>query len=132
MDKNQWRVIYYETKDGKCPVQEFIDSRSKKNQAKILSLISVLEEKGPNLPRPYADILTDGIHELRTKLSGEEGRTLYFFCHKKFIILTHTFLKHEDKVRSEEIERAGKIRKDFLSRFNEGDLLKLDEDSIEE
>ncbi len=33
-------------------------------------LSQLLEEKGPPLPRPYADLLTDGIHELRVKLSG--------------------------------------------------------------
>jgi hypothetical protein len=54
--KNAWCVLYYETLDGKCPVREFIDSRNKENQAKILSLIDYLEEHGPNLPRPYADI----------------------------------------------------------------------------
>jgi hypothetical protein len=46
---------------------KFIRSRNKENQAKILSMIDYLEVHGPNLPRPYADLLVDGIHELRTK-----------------------------------------------------------------
>ena len=85
---------------------EFIDSSKSKNQAKILSLISYLEDLGPNLPRPYADILEDGIHELRIKLSGDQIRILYFFCYKSFIVLTHVFNKNTDKVPKSEIKKA--------------------------
>jgi hypothetical protein len=42
---NKWAVIYYEKSEGKCRVSDLIDSRSKRNQAKVLSLISFLEEK---------------------------------------------------------------------------------------
>jgi len=129
--KNAWCVFYYETLDGKCPAQEFIDSRDKENQAKILSLISYLEEHGPNLPRPYADLLVDGIHELRTKLSGDEVRTLYFFCFKRYIILTHSFIKHENAVPTKEINKAKMLRTDFLNRYTEKDLIKLEKEQNE-
>ena len=33
----QWEIIYYETAKGECPIQEFIDSRKEREQAKILS-----------------------------------------------------------------------------------------------
>ncbi len=52
-----WKIIYYETKNGECPVEDFISSKSIKNRAKILGLLSFLEEEGPNLTRPYADFL---------------------------------------------------------------------------
>lgn len=123
--KTKYKVIYYETEDGQCPVQEFIDSRKISNQAKILSIITELEDKGPNLPRPYSDILRDGIHELRTKLSGDEVRTLYFFCYKRYIILTHSFIKNQDEVPKAEIERAKSIREDFLLRYSEPDIEKM-------
>ena len=129
--KNAWCVIYYETLDGKCPVREFIDSRNKENQAKILSVIDYLEERGPNLPRPYADLLVDGIHELRTKLSGDECRTLYFFCFKRYIILTHAFIKHENVVPTKEIKKAIMLRTDFLNRYSEKDLIKMEKEQDE-
>ena len=81
--KQKWHVLYYESANGVCPVQEFIDARKNRDQAKILSWVSLLEERGPNLPRPYADVLIDGIHELRLKLTGEQFRILYFFCYKR-------------------------------------------------
>jgi len=74
-------VLYYETLNGKCPIQEFIEYQNKRNQAKILSFFSILEERGPTLPRPYADLLEEGIHELRIKLQGSQTRVSYFFCY---------------------------------------------------
>ncbi len=78
----------------------------------------MLEEKGPNLPRSFADFLADGIHELRIRLSGNQIRILYFFCYKDFIILTNYFNKKTDKVPKTEIAKAIKYKYDFLKRFN--------------
>ena len=127
---NKWFVIYYESAEGKCPVMDFVDSRSKRNQAKILSVISFLEEKGPTLPRPLADLLEDGIHELRIKLSGDQIRILYFFCYKNIIVLTHAFSKTSDKVPISEIKKAQKYRDDFLQRFTEKQLREIQNENL--
>jgi phage-related protein len=127
---SNWTVIYFETEDGECPIEKFISSRSKNNKAKILSLLSILEEKEPTLPRPYADLLRDGIHELRIKLSGDQIRVLYFFCYQEFIILTHAFHKKSNKVPKSEIEKAIKLKDDFLSRITRSQLKEAkDEDA---
>ena len=120
--KSKWNVVYYETVKKECPVEDFINSRSIKNRAKILNWLEQLEAQGPNLPRPYADLLEDGIHELRIKLSGEQIRIIYFFCYGEFIILTHAFRKNTYKVPKTEIEKAKKYRDDFIARFNENEL----------
>ena len=117
-----WRVLYYETVNGTCPIRDFVDSRKSREQAKILALISYLQDQGPILPRPYADLLEDGIHELRIKLSGDQFRVLYFFCYREFIVLIHAFIKTTAKVPTAEIQRAKKCRADFLSRFKKSDL----------
>ena len=54
------------------PVKEYIDNLSLRERAKTMAFIELLEDKGPNLPRPYADLLDDGIHELRIKKSTQE------------------------------------------------------------
>jgi len=117
--KSKWQVLYYETAAGERPVEKFIDSRKDRDQAKIFSWVSLMEEQGPNLPRPYADLLADGIHELRVKLSGDQVRILYFFCYKDYIILTHAFRKQTITVPEGEIKKAQTCRADFLSRFSE-------------
>ncbi len=114
----KWKVLYYTSKDGKIPVGEFINSRSVNNQMKIASIIDYLEEKGVNLPRPYSDYLRDGIYELRIKLSGDETRTLYFFCFETYIVLTHCFIKKSDKVPDIEINKAIAYKVDFLKRYD--------------
>lgn len=125
-----WKVIYYETADGSCPCKEFIDDRSAREQAKILAWLSQVEERGPQLPRPYADVLEDGIHELRMQLSGQQVRILYFFCFREFIVLTHAFTKQTRIVPRSEIERARGCRTDLLRRSDESRLRhEYDEDT---
>jgi phage-related protein len=123
-DMNNWIVLYYSDEEGNCSVKDFIKSNSKRNRAKIINQIALLEEMGPILPRPYSDLLKDGIHELRIKLSGDQVRILYFFCYKQYIILTNWFIKKTDKVPSSEIKKAKKLRDDFLVRYDEEKIQK--------
>ncbi|QEN04088.1 type II toxin-antitoxin system RelE/ParE family toxin [Thiospirochaeta perfilievii] len=120
---NKWNIIYYE-QNQESEVFDFVESQKNSNKAKLLSWLSILEEKGPLLPRPYADILDDGIHELRIKLTGKQVRILYFFCFKDFIILTNCFNKKTNKVPKKEIAKAKMYRDDFLSKYNEEKLRK--------
>ena len=59
--------FFYDTVDGKCPVQELLDSLEPKLLAKTLRTIDLLEMNGPILREPYSKQLKDGIFELRTK-----------------------------------------------------------------
>ena len=112
--ENKWKVIYYEDENNCSEVFDFIEKQKETNQIKILNWIEKLEELGPNLPRPYADYLEDGIYELRIKLSGDQIRILYFFCYKEFIILSNQFRKNTDKVPVKEIKKA-KILKEIFT-----------------
>ncbi|MDR2476377.1 MAG: type II toxin-antitoxin system RelE/ParE family toxin [Treponema sp.] len=117
-----WHVFYYSQQDGAYPVEEYIAALPKDDRSKTLAFIGLLKERGPDLPRPYADILEDGIHEPRIKLTGTQTRILYFFCYQNTIILTNVFEKHTDKVPGSEIRTAKKRRADFLARFSEKDI----------
>ncbi len=121
---NDWNLIYYADKNENAEVFDFINSQKASNKAKILSWLSMLEEKGPVLPRPYADLLKDGIHELWIKLSGNQVRVLYFFCYKDFIVLTNCFTKNRKQVPEKEINKAKKCRDNFLKRYSEAKLRK--------
>ncbi|MDD5219816.1 MAG: type II toxin-antitoxin system RelE/ParE family toxin [Candidatus Bipolaricaulis sp.] len=114
-----WNVLHYEAEDGGCPVEDFLDRLSPKERAKVLATIALLEEKGPELCRPYADFLKDGIHELRVRVSTVRYRVFYFFCHRQDIVLTHGFKKKVKRVPETEIRRAGRYRDDWLRRQNE-------------
>lgn len=122
MSRN-YKVLYYETEDKKSYIKDFIDSLDILEKVKVMSWIQLLEEKGALLPRPYADLLEDGIHELRIKISGAQERILYFFCYQDFIVLTHNFTKNTAKVPKVEIKKAQKLRADFLNRYRNKKLL---------
>jgi phage-related protein len=130
MKNRTWLAIYYERKDGVSPVYEFVESLAVREKAKVLNWIELLEEQGPQLPRPYADLLEDGIHELRIKITGDQIRILYFFCYKDFIVLTHSFVKNSDKVPAAEIIKAKQCRSDFLARHNENNLRRLHHEDV--
>jgi len=107
------------------PVKDYIDNLSLRERAKTMAFIDLLETKGPDLPRPYADLLDEGIHELRIKLTGTQVRILYFFCYQNIIVLTNAFEKQTAKVPKAEIKLAKESRTDFLTRFAEKDARRL-------
>jgi hypothetical protein len=121
----KWHVLYFEDAKGYSQVFEFIENRETREKAKILAWLEQLEQQGPNLPRPYTDLLEDGIHELRVKLSGNQIRVLYFFCFRDYIILTNVLIKTTDKIPKNEIQKAKKCRVDFLTRNNEQNLRRI-------
>lgn len=90
-----------------------------KIRAKVAKWIDKLKKEGPNLPRPYADIVRGKIRELRVSFGSNECRFLYFFFSKR-IIITHGFLKKTDKIPEREIERAQRMMQHFLQRGKRG------------
>ena len=62
-----YEIILYDTEDGRCPVQELLDSLDPKLLAKTLRTIDLLEMNGPLLREPYSKPLENGIFVLRTK-----------------------------------------------------------------
>lgn len=108
-----YEVEFYKDSKERCPTIEFLYELETKVTAKVAKWMDKLKEEGPNLPRPYADIVKGKIRELRVGFGSNEYRFLYFFSGKK-IIITHGFLKKTDKVPEGEIERAERYMKDFL------------------
>jgi hypothetical protein len=102
------RVIFFQNADGHSPVVEWLDALRRTDAlayAKCRAVISRLQEAGHELRRPTADILRDGIHELRTKKGHVNYRLLYFFHGRNVAIVAHGLTK-EDGVPASDIERA--------------------------
>ena len=117
----EYEILFYETADGYCPVDDYLDELSIKVRAKIEKWMEQLEIYGPDLPRPYADSLRDKIRELRIKFSGSQYRLLYFFSNKK-IVMTHGILKKTEQVPEEEIDKAVRMMKDYETRLKRGEI----------
>jgi phage-related protein len=110
-------VVFYKTADGKCPVQEFLDSLSARVVQKVLWTLKLLEDL-EFLPVTYFKKLTgsDGIWECRVQSGSNIYRIFCFFDVQSVVILTHGFMKKTQKTPKQEIERAEALKKDYLSR----------------
>lgn len=117
-----YEIIFYDTADGKCPVQDFLDSLDSKFLAKTLRTIDLLETNGPLLREPYSKPLENGIFELRTKHGSDINRVFYFFIIGQKIILTNGIIKKTTKTPKSAIDLVKKYKTDYEWRHRNEQL----------
>ena len=110
-------VLFHKTVDGKCPVQEFLDSLPSKAAQKVTWVLNLLEDLAV-IPSSYFKKLigTEDIWECRVQFGSNAYRIFCFFVDNAVIVLTHGFVKKSQKIPKHEIERAEVYRRDFLKR----------------
>jgi hypothetical protein len=106
------KVVFYKEDDGSVPILEWIDSLQERALDKCRVRIERLEEMGHELRRPEADLLRDGIYELRVGLQHVNYRMLYFFHGRTAAVISHGLVK-EAAVSPKEIERALERKRKF-------------------
>lgn len=116
-----YEIVLYANRKGQSQADELLDKMQPKVRAKVEKWFVKLEELGPNLPRPFADIIKNKIRELRVQFGSNEYRFLYFFFDKK-IIITHGFLKKTNKIPFREIIISEKIMYEFFERYERGEI----------
>lgn len=99
--------------DGSTPLLDWLDSVPEKARDKCLVRVERLAGLGHELRRPEADLLRDGIHELRARHLNVNYRILYFF-HDGVAVLSHGITK-EDVVPDREIDLAVRRKKAFAT-----------------
>jgi len=99
-----YNIVFFTTERGDSPIDEFLDGLDKKSRAKVVAYLSLLEEQGPNLMRPYADVVRGKIRELRIRYGSNQFRVLYFFHIRDQIILVHAFTKETQQLKEKDIE----------------------------
>ena len=110
-------VIFYKTAEGKCPVQDFLDSLPGKVAQKVAWVLSLLEDLQV-VPSTYFKKLvgTEEIWECRIQFASNAYRIFCFFEGNSVVILTHGFVKKTQKTPNQEIEKAEAYRRDYLKR----------------
>ena len=110
-------IIFYRMTDGKCPVQEFLDSLSGKAAQKVSWVLSLIEDIDI-VPSTYFRKLvsTEEIWECRIQLGSNAYRIFCFFDGNSVVVLTHGMIKKTQKTPQREIERAETYRRDYLQR----------------
>ena len=57
----RYEVLFYVKMNGECPMDGFLDGLPVRVRAKIAKWILLLEEEGPELPRPSQYLSISGI-----------------------------------------------------------------------
>ena len=110
-------VVFYREPEGEVPVLEWLAKLRKTNErayAGCVAAVQRLAESGHELRRPLADLLRDGIYELRIRKGRVHYQILYFFHGRELAILGHAITK-EDIVPNIEIERCLRLKRAFES-----------------
>ena len=102
----RYRLIYYETDNGRQPVAEWIDSRPVAQQAKIFWVLTRLSESGYLLGPPWLRKLDDDIWEVRIQYSGEHLRVLFYERDPGVFVLLCAFSKKAKKTPKQKLDTA--------------------------
>ena len=102
---------------GRCPVENFLDTISDKEVAKILWVLRLIRELERVPPRYFKKLRgSEEIWEARIDSGNNTFRLLGFFAGPHLVVLTSGFKKKMRKIPRSEIDLAEKRRRDFLRR----------------
>jgi len=110
--------FFREPEDESVPLLDWLNQLPLKVQAKCIQRMDRLGELGHELRRPEADLLRDGIYELRASYQGVHYRMLYFFSGKAVVVVSHGLAK-ERAVPSKEIDTAVRRKRQTEQNFKQ-------------
>ena len=110
-------VGFYRTASGHCPVEQFLDSVTARQSAKVTWTLRLIEEL-EFVPKQYFKKLvdTDDIWEVRVNVGGDTFRLLSFFDGPKLVVLNHAFAKHTRRIPRSDIRLAEQRKRDYFRR----------------
>ncbi len=113
---SEWSLVYYETANRRCPVQEYLDSLDSETAARVKFDLDLLKEFGLGLGAPYVRSLGGKLWELRTT-GHPQCRVLYFAASGKRFVLLHGFAKKTQKTPRADIDTALQRMAEYRERM---------------
>lgn len=110
------RVVFFETKRGKAPVDIFIDELSTKFQAQILEQLKRFEDPNWTPTEPHVKHLRGKLWEFRTRRQRQAVRIIYFTDKNRNVVLLHGFVKSEEKTPEKDIHTAERRMNEYNKR----------------
>ncbi len=110
-------IEFYRTPAGKCPVEEFLDLLDGKEAQKVLWGFRLVEEL-KRVPRKYFQKMVDSDEIWEVRVLTHQGlyRFFSFFFSGKHLIVTHGYAKQSQKTDPQELRRAERYRREYISR----------------
>jgi len=114
-------TLYAITENGECSLQNFISGLTVINQRKIVALLEHTAQNGTptNLEKFKQLEKLDNISLFEFKAG--QVRVLCTFDGQSIIVLTHGFIKKQQKTRRSEIDRAFRLLRLYRERFRDAD-----------
>ena len=111
------KIIFFRFENGKCPVEDYLESLSNKQVEKIFFVLDIVEQLDI-VPKKFFKKLeaTDDIWEVRVQHGNNIFRLLGFFDINDLVVLNHAFTKKTQKIPHKEIKIAEQRKKDYFSR----------------
>jgi phage-related protein len=96
--------------------KNFLDSLEPKMMAKSYRTIKMLSEFGPALTLPHSKKIvgTEDLYELRIQVATNICRLFYFYYNNELYVILSGFIKKQNKTDPKEIEKALKIRRQYM------------------
>ena len=113
------KFISYTRPNGRNEFEEFYNSLPTKDRNKLRATIDMIEKAGiqPAIQLELVKKLNSEIYEIRSKISSNIQRALYFHIKNNQYIITHGFTKKTQKTPIKEIIRAKQIKQEFEEEY---------------
>jgi phage-related protein len=113
----RWNILRYQTVTGRIPFDEFMESLTDKEKARVIRTVELLETFGTALHEPYIKHLTGTeLWEMRIDSGSNAFRVFYFTWTDYSFVLLNGFKKKGQKTPRAEMERAEQYLRDFKER----------------
>ncbi|GEO78027.1 type II toxin-antitoxin system RelE/ParE family toxin [Companilactobacillus mindensis] len=107
---------FYKRPNGKVEFMEFLEKIPYKDRIKLLATINNVQEYGINIAikEQWVKKLDKNLYELRSKVSNNIQRAIYFHYEKNSYVITHGFTKKTQKTPLKELRRGITLRNEYL------------------
>ena len=99
-------TIWFYREGGRAPALRWLASVDARTERRTKAALSRLVRFGHELRRPNADLLRDGIHELRFRVGHLNHRLIYFFYEGIAVVISHHLIKQQSRVPELEIQQG--------------------------
>lgn len=112
-----WTIDFYESDSGAAPVQEYLETLSKRELARVRNALRLLQDIGTDLGMPHVKKLgSSGLWELRVRGSIDH-RIFYVALRGRRMLLLHAITKKQQHIPAREVRTAERRLRDYYERF---------------
>ena len=108
----EWKIVFYQSRRGDKPVEDFIDRLPEKDQDKVADYMDLLVERGMQLSQPYLKRMSgsDGVWELRPG----KYRIFLSFLQQRKIVLIHMIVKKTQKTPQKDLKVTERRLREYI------------------